>query len=280
MRSRSAFTLVELLVVIGIIALLIAILLPALSRARVQARRVEDLSNIRQIAIASVAYAAQNHGDWPVGSRCGPDPTFVPSYGGDDIVWINFYTFEYFLQFMTSNAQATAWYNGAPLDFKAKRSLACETLYYSDSGLVNVVGELNYRNYTADIHETYLGYIFWARRSNAISGPIFNNKGVQVTPTQNYVFPTKQGGACSSQVLVSCYGYAGPSYGFDLPHFTKQETFSAGPNVSSPNAAATMGMQGMCFAYTDGSAKWVPRSALWSMKEGGFEWVYFDKTRP
>ena len=62
---RRGFTLIELLVVIGIIALLAALLLPALARAKEQARRAKCLSNLKQVALGIKLFGQENDGTYP-----------------------------------------------------------------------------------------------------------------------------------------------------------------------------------------------------------------------
>jgi len=76
-RGRSAFTLVELLVVVAIIALLVSILLPTLGRAKEQARIVSCMSNLKALGLSYTFYTME-HNDWYPGSA---------AYGGDPPTW-------------------------------------------------------------------------------------------------------------------------------------------------------------------------------------------------
>ncbi len=95
MKQRAGFTLIELLVVIAVIAVLMGILMPALSRARAQARMIKCQANLSQYAIAGKLYSNDWNFDFPYSfkwlyatggsepqlARCEHQPRSTPGAG-------------------------------------------------------------------------------------------------------------------------------------------------------------------------------------------------------
>src|SRR5439155_15215621 len=85
-EHRHAFTLIELLVVIAIIAILAAMLLPALSKAKDRAKRTNCLSNLRQLGLGTQMYAGDYNGHFEIDTRGAPPNTWIN--GADDLSWL------------------------------------------------------------------------------------------------------------------------------------------------------------------------------------------------
>ena len=80
--NRKAFTLIELLVVIAIIAILAAILFPVFAQAKVAAKKTVTLSNMKQIGLATVMYAADYDDYYPRNDDCQPNSSLNPALNG------------------------------------------------------------------------------------------------------------------------------------------------------------------------------------------------------
>jgi len=112
---RNGFTLVELLVVIGIIALLLGILLPVLNKAREQARQIVCSNNERQILLAMFMYANENKGILPI-----PGTGSLPF----DAIYCNFSATACYYQWQ--DGQGTLWaYIGTKNPSGRERLFAC-----------------------------------------------------------------------------------------------------------------------------------------------------------
>ena len=112
--ENRGFTLIELLVVIAIIAILAALLLPALARAKEKANRIACTGNLRKLGLAQTLYFDDNRQTFPAARIPKSAPGAPPGYSDDNMLWSDL------ASFAAAGQTEIAWFNVLPPNLGAK----------------------------------------------------------------------------------------------------------------------------------------------------------------
>ncbi|HEY4416872.1 MAG TPA: prepilin-type N-terminal cleavage/methylation domain-containing protein [Verrucomicrobiae bacterium] len=262
--SRRGFTLIELLVVIAIIAILAAMLLPALSKAKDRAKRIVDVSNLKQTGMGSLMYASDFQGHLVAPTWHGTAINAAPGGGrdgtDDDMSWlqINGYV----------PAVGTQDHPGV-FDCPATQNYIRTTPAFKPKDAI----------YTGSDIPSYLKNVtIWADLLKNAPANIAVNSSCIVYGTSYEVWGVVQGWTKSEQFLN---GYTLKSYKGHIgikPGPSNVNLFVDGDDPGSPpgsggtnpynvtgnwpDAGDNHGTAGQCQVFCDGHAQWVKRDDL------------------
>ncbi len=232
--GNRAFTLIEVLVVVAIIALLVAILLPTLSRVRRQSRQAACGSQLHQIGLALVSYAV-SHKEFPHQARVGVPGSNIGAKGGNVIgAW------------PSSVHNTLGRYLGTRSRISPSEVFYCPSVREADRGAVDIDREEeagSIGNPEAYLHITYF---YYGRLQEGNNDPALPRSGETVVPARRKLYVTREPDALRvlmADAVSLWMGYQrwrvnhGPDYN---PYIAGQKPLMDGQNV----------------AYGDGHVEW------------------------
>ena len=247
-RPLHGFTLVELLVVISIIAILIALLLPALAAAQNEAEEVDCASNLQELGLGVQMYLQEQHvypptdlGDWPFGhlSRNSGESLQIPVPWGFGLL---------FTQGIIKNP---AMFYCPQAGFFGPRNPGVYLPTYAPLWQPNLA-QNGYTNLPSWWTNIYLGYCYWVGRQQGNSGATtgtVTNPWTKVTSNLNYLDPATE---FTQRGLQNPHSIMGSdltaSYGGSW-------VFSQWP-IPISNHVESSGAAGANVLFNDGSVEW------------------------